>query len=154
MLWYIIDGWNLINKLKELKNAPSPCEALLFYIKKNNLTGSKNNKVTVVFDGRSNFAQYNRGTDFNVVFSGERSADDVIKKEVSRYRNKKQIVVVSDDWDIINYVKSEGAGFLKVKDFLKKRRKKPIHFYEKVKEIELSLQKEITQELKRIWLKE
>jgi len=154
MLWYIIDGWNLINKLKELKNAPSPSQALLSYIKKNNLTGSKNNKVTVVFDGRPNFVRYNKDTDFNIMFSGERSADDVIKREVSRYKNKKQIVVVSDDWDIINYAKSEGAGFLKVKDFLEKRRKKSVSYSEKVKEIELSLQREITQELKKIWLKE
>ena len=52
MLQYIIDGWNLIHKIPSIKNSSTPKKDFVFYIKKHKITGSKNNKVLIVFDGK------------------------------------------------------------------------------------------------------
>jgi predicted RNA-binding protein with PIN domain len=125
----------------------------VFYIKRNKLTGSKNNKVTIVFDGRFGWEGARTESDFELIFSGERPADEVIKERVRRYKNKKQIVVVSNDRDIINYVRSYGAGMLSVEDFIRRKEEKKV-YSQKDKNIDYRLQREITEELKRRWLGE
>lgn len=90
MLWYIIDGWNVVNKIRELKKSPFPCQSLVSYIRKYRLTGSRNNQVTIVFDGRVNpWGWFKQEKIFNIIFSGEETADEVIKKKVRVYKNKK-----------------------------------------------------------------
>jgi predicted RNA-binding protein with PIN domain len=153
MLWYVIDGWNLINKVSELKRAEFPWQELVFYIRRNRLSGSKNNKVTIVFDGRFNLEDFKRTEDFELIFSGQRPADVVIKEKVRHYKNRKQIIVVSNDRDIINYIRSLGANSLKVEEFLKKKEKKKTCF-DKSKNIDYRTQRQITEELKQIWLKD
>ncbi len=152
MLWYIIDGWNLVNKIKEVKLSPSPSEALITYIRVNKLTGSRNNKVSIVFDGRCSFTRV--FSEFEIIYSEEKSADDVIKEMVSKAKQKKIIVVVSDDRSIVEAIKRAGANSLSTGDFLDKRKKKQSKSESIGKDISYSLQREITEELKKIWLKE
>ena len=155
MLWYIIDGWNLVNSIEELKKSPSPREDLMAYIRRNNLTGSRRNKATIVFDGGMNLREYKKASYFEIIFSEEKTADEVINRLVSSYKNKKQIVVVSNDHEIINFTKAGGANSLRVGEFIKKRNKtKMKNFEDKKKLIPYSLQQEINEELKKKWLKE
>ncbi|OQX88054.1 MAG: hypothetical protein B6D55_01365 [Candidatus Omnitrophica bacterium 4484_70.2] len=144
MLWYIIDGWNLLNKIEDIKN--KKYHTLISYIKSHNLTGSKNNKVTVVFDG---FFLPEKDDRFQIIFSREKSADEVIEVLVERSKNRKQIIVVTDDLEIIRRIKLLGAGYRKTKEFLAKRKKRKKE--EETKKISYSLQREITEELKKIW---
>ena len=98
MLRYIIDAFNLVHRVKSLKNSDTPHRDLIRYIRTNKLTGSKNNKVIVVFDGRINDDALREKGDFEVVFSGQISADEIIKKRVDKIKNKsakEQGVVVS-----------------------------------------------------------
>ena len=151
MLWYIVDGWNIINKVLPLKTSLSPPQELISYIRRNRLTGSRNNKVTVVFDGKEWKDIYER--EFEIIFTGEISADEVIKKKVERYKHKKQIVVISDDRQIIEFIKREGATSQKIEEFVRKKKKnKKRNIFEK--EIDEALQNQITEELKKIWLNE
>lgn len=154
MLWYIIDGWNVINKIGELKKATFPCHELISYIRKYRLTGSSNNRVTIIFDGRLNsLGEFRQDSTFRIIFSGEETADDLIKREVKAYKNKKQVVVVSDDRGIRDCIKLLGANSLSVGEFVKKRDKKKAPSY-KEKNIDRFTQKQITEELKKIWLEE
>jgi predicted RNA-binding protein with PIN domain len=153
MLWYIIDGWNVIHKVQKLRGAHSPCEELMHYIRKHKLTGSINNRVTAIFDGRFDLPlEALGGGPFHIVFSGEKSADDVIKDKVARYKNKKQVVVVTDDREIRHSVKLRGVRCLSVKEFISKKKKKASPQEEKT--IDYKTRTDITEELKKIWLRE
>ncbi len=155
MLWYIIDGWNVIHKITSLKNSFSPKEEFISFIKKYHLTGSRNNRVTIIFDGNADLLLKNRERQFEIIFSGTESADELICRKVNIYKNKHQIVVVSDDYEIINYVKAQGANVLSTAHFLKRKKKKKVIKHDKEeKNIDYTLKKEINDELRRIWLKE
>jgi predicted RNA-binding protein with PIN domain len=123
---------------------------LIQYIKNNRLTGSHNNKVIIVFDGAPDLTAQ-REREFEIIFSLGESADNLIKRRISRTKLKSEIVAVSDDREIIDYAKKEGAKFLRISDFI--RDKTDSHKNQDTKEISFPLQAEITEELRRIWLK-
>ena len=157
MLRYIIDGWNLIHKIPSVKNSLSPKRDFILFIKRRRLTGSKNNKVTIVFDGKIDTELISSEKEFEITFSDERSADDIIRVKVTNSKNKRQLVVVSDDREVLDQAKIEGALTMKVKEFLNKADKaenKASHVRSNDKEISYSLRKKITDELRGIWLKD
>ncbi|MFO8053463.1 MAG: NYN domain-containing protein, partial [Candidatus Omnitrophota bacterium] len=96
MLQFIIDGYNLVHKISNIKDSFSPCSELIFFIYKNKLTGSFNNDVWIVFDGGRPPYPINNFR-YKIIFSGQESADDRIIKKTEQVKNKKQIVVVTDD---------------------------------------------------------
>ena len=151
MLWYIIDGWNLIHKIPYIKYAPFPQKELISIIKKYHLSGSRNNRVTIVFDGKINMDVIRSEQEYEVVFSDTKSADEVICSLVDSFKGKSQIVVVSDDRQITNHAKSLGANIVKTGDFLERKKKKKA---DGAKEISYTLEREITEELRKFWLKE
>lgn len=148
MLLYIIDGFNLLHKIRSLKNSASPHQDLINHIRRNRLTGSRNNKVIIVFDGKINHEIHER--DYEVVFSQQISADEVIKKRTAAIKNKRQVVVITDDRQIRDDIKRQGASCRHIADFIKVKRKN----IEVQKKISYSLQREITEELRKIWLKD
>lgn len=154
MLWYIIDGYNVIHKIDEIKKSVSPRQEFVYYIKRNNLTGSSNNKVTIVFDGGPHYEEFIAEKQFNIMFSQDTSADELIKDRISRAKNKKQIVVVSDDREIREAARREGAQILRTKEFLTKKKKIQKESSAPRKQISLSVQEEITEELRKVWLRD
>lgn len=156
MLWYIIDGWNLIYKVPSIKNSSFPKRSFVAFIKKNNITGSRNNKVTIVFDGRIDIDFIRAESVFEIVFSGEGSADDIICKKAQSFKNKTQLRIVTDDREIISQVKSMGAHVVKAQEFLNKGKKikSSIKSKDIDKKISYADQKLINDELRKIWLKE
>lgn len=155
MLHYIIDGWNVIHKIPEVKKSAAPRQEFIAYLRRRNLTGSRNNKVTVVFDGGPHYDEFLNEKEYSVVFSLDESADEVIKRRISRTGNKKQLVIVTDDREIIYFARGEGAQFMRGKEFLAlKKHKAPVSGDSPKKHISAALQAEITEELKKQWLKE
>jgi len=154
MLLYIIDGFNLVYKIPSVKKSDIPQLELISYIKKHKLTGSNNNKVVVVFDGSVQMQARNE-SEFEVIFSGTGSADDLIKARIDKIKNSKypvsELVVVSDDREIRDYAKKQGAVSQRAVDFIKLEKQSAS---EESKDISYPLQKEITDEMRRIWLKE
>ncbi|MCM8823969.1 MAG: NYN domain-containing protein [Candidatus Omnitrophica bacterium] len=153
MLWYIIDGWNVVHSIPSVKDSPLPIRDLIFFIRRFKLTGSNNNKVTIVFDGyfdTANMAGIDKS--FEVIFSGDKSADEIIKDKVRNYKKKYQIVMVSNDNQIIDYVKIQGVTILRVNDFLNKAKKKRRQDYRNDKCITYKEEEEINSELRKIWL--
>ena len=157
-LHYILDGYNVINKTaflnhKKLRDAR---DALLSFIDTYRPQGSFNNRITVVFDGKEGIAGFAHRYDSCVVFTKNESADTRIKSLVDKSSNAKNIIVVSDDKDIIFYCRYQGAKILPVDDFIKKAHKKTKSNKAKGAELfELSVldRKKINDELKKIWLK-
>ncbi|MBN3040641.1 MAG: NYN domain-containing protein, partial [Candidatus Omnitrophica bacterium] len=129
---------------------------IIDFIRNNNLTGSKNNKVIIVFDGGNASQIQSQERSYRIIFSFEKKADFYIKKELEKIKNKSQVLVVTDDRDIRDFARSPGAKPVKVSEFIdSKRRKKPKEkngYYQK--DISYSLQREITEELRQIWLKD
>lgn len=165
-LHFLIDGYNVFKQSDSfkgssyLKDAPG---ALVNAIQKKRLIGSKNNQATIVFDGRDNSSlKLKQGdTRIKIIFSSDDSADTIIKKMVSDSNNPKQMVVVTDDKEIIFYTRSLGAKIMSASEFLKEvqnrlgkktsKQKKPSGL--ELFKIELTYQQQeaINQELRRIW---
>ena len=157
MLLYIIDGFNLVHKVPSLKQSDDPQPQLIQYLKEHKLTGSRNNKATVVFDGWARI-QIPKEPGFEVIFGCDRSADDIIKERIAKIKKTSQyplseVIVVSDDREIRDFAKKLGAVSRGITDFLKINNSKS-RSKEDSKEISYPLQKEITDELRRIWLEE
>lgn len=152
MLVYIIDGFNLIHKISNIRGSFRPHLELIHYIRNNKLTGSKNNRVLIVFDGKANLDAAREKGDFEIFFSQEQSADDLIKIKLSKFKRTSEVVVVSDDREIRDAAKKFGARVCRTGDFLKTKKKQTDQ--EGAKDISYTLQREITEELRKIWLKE
>ena len=122
-LQFIIDGYNVINHpgFNRLSNKHTPDKRVEFIslIKKNNLCGSSNNKAIVIFDGHSvDLEGYDFSPVAKVIFSRNESADQRIKRIVEDSLNPKNIVVVTDDKEIVYFCKSLKAKVMPVADFL------------------------------------
>jgi len=152
MLVYIIDGWNVVHKLKKIKTAARPRQALVDHIRKHGLTGSVNNKVIVVFDGFFPLDEMRPEPDYRIMFSEEREADDLIIEQIERGNNPKQKVVVSDDRKIVSAARLKGVKVLPVREFIALKKKKKAEPEGPEKNIKYSDQRDITEEMRKIWL--
>jgi len=157
-LRYIIDGYNLINHplfARSHKRIKYPQLALLEFIRSKNLTGSYKNKVTVVFDGYLDLPQH-KESDFEikVLFSGQETADEKIKKMLEGSSNCRTTVVVSDDREIKFFAKLSGARAMNIEEFAGPRAGSVDKARETVKPgLNYSQVNKINQELSKIWLK-
>ncbi|MBI4707282.1 MAG: NYN domain-containing protein [Candidatus Omnitrophica bacterium] len=159
-LQFVIDGYNIIKHTQfsrfAKRNIKDQRFALLELIKSGNLTGSPKNKVIVVFDGYPDVsARSLREEPFEIIFSGEDSADKKIMRMVELSQSPKNIVVVSDDREIKFFVKSCGATALGIEDFVaaKDRRERNKKESEAVKnDLSYSQMHKINEELKKVWL--
>ena len=71
---------------------------------------------------------------------------------MSKFKKTSEVVVVSDDREIRDAVKKFGARVCRTADFLKTKKKQTDQ--EGVKDISYTLQHEITEELRKLWLKD
>jgi len=137
--------------VSKLRNSNFPQKALIDYIYLNRFTGSKNNKVIIVFDGYMPAGLKRQEAGFEVLFGGDVSADELIKSKVSGIKQKSEVIVVSDDRQIKDFITAKGARSFGISDFMKKKTKQKTN--EAEKDIDYSLQYEITQELRKSLLK-
>lgn len=161
-LHYILDGYNVIRQADFSSSVESGKDArlrLIRFIAEKKPCGSKNNRVTVVFDAGPDFrdslvySEAAKRYGIEIVFAKSDTADDRIKKFVNNSKNPKTIVVVSDDKDIRFFIRSLGAHPMSVAEFVKKadRRQRTAKVSPKA---ELSYQEaaRINAELIKIWL--
>ena len=161
-LQYVIDGYNLLNhqllSKSRKSNTSDPAKIILSFIKEKNLTGSRKNKIILVFDGYPKTGSFEpNDPGITLLFSRSISADEKIKKIVEGSANRKILLVVSDDKEIQFLVKSLGARALAIVDFVglednqalrSKKEKEPTKT-----ELSYSQMHKINQELSKIWLK-
>ncbi len=148
MLLYIIDGFNLLHRVPELRKTSAPHNDLINYVRRCRLTGSSNNKVIIVFDGwpPSSFLIDKK---YRIMFSNEQEADDIVIQLAKKSKPQSETIVVSDDRKIRDAVSRTKAKPLRTYEFIKIKNKAVEN---NKKEISYSLQKEITDEMRKIWL--
>lgn len=153
---YVIDGYNLIKQTSLLasKNLEEGRSGLIRLIKKNNLTGSPRNEVTIVFDGREDVFSPRTEKVFKIIFACE-SADDKIKKMISSSSNPARIILVTNDKELIFFARNYRAGTCAVSKFLEKIPQRKNTSIESETKFRLRFEdaSKITEELKKIWLK-
>lgn len=163
-LHFILDGYNIIHQQEPLmdKSLKEARDSLIRMIEFFRPQGSLNNKVTVVFDGRSEIWGGTPSSSVKVIFSKDESADSIIQRLVSQATNRKNIVVVTDDREIQYGVRPQGAQIMAVSLFLKKMAppldsRRPLQgrynrTREEDKHIPKGAEHQIKEELERIWL--
>ena len=131
-------------------------DGLLRWIDAQRPQGSVNNRVTVVFDGSSEYFGGSWTGTAKVIFSRDESADECIKVLVEKNAARSNVVVVSDDKGSTRYVRSLGARIMGVKEFAADLFDVPSGSSPKKgrgKYISLVKAQQINEELKKIWLK-
>lgn len=121
MLHFIVDGYNLINKIPEFSN-------LLLIRQRKRLVSlledfkykiSSRNKITVVFDGKKEvYSKSSQETKIGVLFSKDEDADSLIKKMTDKAKYPNSLIVVTDDKELTAYIKSNGARHKSTQEFL------------------------------------
>ena len=155
-LHFIIDGYNLIKQTTALNkvNFKDSREALIRFLTVHTPQGSKNNTITIVFDGWQGNFYYRADSCIQIIFSNDRSADEIIKQLVERTDNVKNTIVVTNDREVQFYAKQAGAKIEAVEDFVSRGapkenkaqadEKKPLYPTDAAK---------ITDELRKLWIK-
>lgn len=115
---YYIDGNNLIGKIPDLKNKLNSDktfvrEQLVFLLEKVFL--NTNNRAILFFDGFMNGLI--KSNKLQIIYSDARAADFVIKEEIDRSKNPRNIVVVSSDNEVYDYGKKSYCDALKSEEF-------------------------------------
>lgn len=130
-LQYIIDGYNLINNPRfkpAAKQSSNVCCGLADFIKLNKLTGSKNNTLTLIFDGYPPAGQdipYESG--LVCLFSRMIEADELIKQVVEKSTCPRNIIVVSDDKEVQLMSRFLHARSCGVEEFICGRKNKKLN---------------------------
>lgn len=115
---YIIDGNNLIFKIKSLEklfnnDKPAIREKLAFMVD-NFFYGRKVN-VTLHFDGYENLPV--KLSNIKIIYSMNELADAKIKRQIDISKSPRNIIVVSSDNEIINFARVNGCQVLSSLEF-------------------------------------
>jgi len=120
MKQYIIDGNNLIGKLPVLKilqkkDKQGSREKLAFMI--DNYFSQKNAKVYLHFDGHPK--EPIRINNASIVYSKNLTADEMIKNQVGKSINPRNIIVVSSDNNLMEYARVCSSAIINCEKFSK-----------------------------------
>ncbi len=118
MLHYIIDGNNLIGKIKHFSNIQKKDkqavrEKLALFVDRYFI--SKKAKVTLHFDGFENLPIKTQR--IKIIYSENKTADQKIKNQIEDSKSPKQIVVVSSDNNIKEFARVCSAKIITSEDF-------------------------------------
>ena len=159
-LQYIIDAYNIINHPQfrpRVRKSPNTQSSLAEFIRLNRLSGSRKNRVILVFDGYPPYGEKMPEEDGLVcVFSHMIEADEVIKKLVEESGQPRNIIVVSDDKGVQSAVRFLNARVCAVEEFICGRKSARVldSMRQEREESKISYSKmqAINAELKKKWL--
>ena len=136
MRHFIIDGNNLMGKIPALfklqkKDGQSSREKLSFILE-SYFINKKNNKVSLHFDGFVN--QAIRASKLKIIYSGKRSADDEIKHEIEIEKNRRNLIIVTSDHNILQFARVCGCEIKTSEEFSKEIMSRTLEDEEKKRE--------------------
>lgn len=116
MRHFIIDGNNLIGKMPSVKSKDKNAERekISFILERYFL--NKKAKVTLHFDGHKNLPIKVSG--IKIVYSDNLPADELIKKEIEKAPNMKNIVLISSDNNLKEFARVCSCGVKSSEDFI------------------------------------
>lgn len=138
-----------LNKLEDQRRQ------LVQWIESRAPQGSSRNRVTIVFDGKTDVWGWagTGSSSTRVIFAQGQSADEKLIGMVEEAAHKKNIIVVTDDRALQYAVRALGATVSGVQAFLEQgAASAPVRQPESGKNISKTLEHEITSEFARIWL--
>ena len=115
---YIIDGNNLIGKIYHLQSLQkedrqASREELVNII--NRYFASKKTKLSLHLDGYAKLPLHpSKG---KIVYSNNKTSDQMIREEIDSSPNPKLIILVSSDHALINYAKVNSCSIIKAEEF-------------------------------------
>lgn len=120
MKHYIFDGNNLIGKIAFLsgiqkKDKQQAREQLVFILQ--NYFSGKKVKLSLHFDGFENTSIRLYGG--KIIYSNSISADEKIKEQISKEKNRKNIAVISSDDSVKKFAKVCGCEVILSESFAK-----------------------------------
>lgn len=120
MKHYIIDGNNLIGKIRTLnqihkKNKKQSAEKLAYLLGR--FFSSKKVSVSLHFDGVQ--SEIIKVPGLKVIYSGNLTADEKIKHEISKSKNRKTIVLVTSDGNLADFGRVCNCQVIKSEEFSK-----------------------------------
>lgn len=115
---YIIDGNNLIGKIKSLSQIQSKdkqsSRVQLVSLLNGYFAGKKCN-LTLHLDGYANTSLHlSKG---KIVYSENHISDYMIRQEIDNSKNRKLIILVSSDHSLMNYAKVNSCTVIKAEEF-------------------------------------
>ncbi|MDP2037547.1 MAG: NYN domain-containing protein [Ignavibacteria bacterium] len=115
---YIIDGNNLIGKIKSLSRIhvkdKQSSRAQLVSLLNGYFAGKKCN-LTLHLDGHANTPLHlSKG---KIVYSENRISDYMIRQEIDNAKNKKLLILISSDHSLMNYAKVNSCTVMKSEEF-------------------------------------
>ena len=118
MKHYIIDGNNLLHKIKSLeaimkKDRQAPREKLALMVER--FAGVKKIKVSLHFDGFENTPI--NADKIKIIYSGKRTADDEIRNEIESAKNRRNLTVVTSDDALKKFAKKCGCESVLSEEF-------------------------------------
>ena len=119
MRHYIIDGNNLIGKIGDLqnlqkKNKQSSREKLA-YILESYFLGKPNNKISLHYDGF--MGESIKVQNIRIIYSGKKTADDEIKYQIEKEKNRSNLIIVSSDRNLRDFASVCRCGWMSCEDF-------------------------------------
>jgi predicted RNA-binding protein with PIN domain len=122
---YIIDGNNLIGKIKSLQqlqrtDKQSAREKLALILE--SFFRGKKTRVSLHFDGFQNTPI--KMSAAKIIYSENKSADDRIKAEISASKNPKLITVITSDNNLREFARVCSASVITAEDFAAELRKR------------------------------
>jgi uncharacterized protein len=117
---YFIDGNNLIGKIKTFKNNDKKTrqenrQKLSTMIER--YFAGKNVKIFLFYDGFKNLAIPTFKS--KIIYSQNKTADEIIKYQIEIAKNPRQIILVSSDGNLIQFAKKCGCDIIKSEEFTK-----------------------------------
>jgi predicted RNA-binding protein with PIN domain len=116
---WLIDGYNLLHSLESLPSKKTSLSREKLFALVAEFASFKKIHTLLILDGTGDDGQllaYHTAY-FEVVFSQKVSADAYIEKYVYEQRDKKRLVVVTNDRAIMNIACGSGAGVLSTAQF-------------------------------------
>ena len=119
MKHYIIDGNNLIGKMKSLyslqrKDKQATREKLALILERYFI--KKKIKVTLHFDGYANDPIKTSG--IKIIYSENKTADEKIKSQIEKSKKRTTLTVVSSDNNVREFARVCSCGVIKSEDFV------------------------------------
>ena len=120
MKHYIIDGNNLIGKIKALnqihrKNKKQSTEKLAFMIGR--YFSNRKANVSLHFDGVQ--ADVIKVAGIKIIYSGHVTADEKIKNEIGKSKNPKNIILITSDRNVAEFGRVCSCQLIKSEEFSK-----------------------------------
>lgn len=120
MLTYLIDGNNLIGKIKQFKELQKKDKQGVrekLALRLDTFFSAKNQKVILFLDGfKSEAINTNK---IRIVYSDNKSADDEIKKQIELTKNRRTISLVTSDSNLAQFGKVCGCIVIDCDKFAK-----------------------------------